>query len=258
MCARSKTPAQAGSSATRSITGSRPRWRGGASKRHRPPASGGHRRAFRSRLLVPLGQVPAPAPQPRPGRIDGQDRHVCRQRAHGVVLRAAPEERARPPTTEQQRGVTPGDGDLDRTDLPSPAPSAAPWQAHADRVRDPPRGRSCGLRALNRASQPQRGQSRRLADELKAHVVERQAEASERQVVLTRKLAGSPMSEASYCRPSTRTRSRSSCRKRSKTASASPSMRPRTISRRRRAISRPGRTSFERLSGSPATATPHI
>jgi len=48
----------------------------------------------------------------------------------------------------------------------------------------------------------------RLTEELEAEIVERQADASERRVVLTRSSPSSPTSETSFCTPSTRTRSR--------------------------------------------------
>jgi putative transposase len=43
---------------------------------------------------VPIGEVRAPAARRRPHRVDGSHRDLRRQRRHGVVLRAAPEERA--------------------------------------------------------------------------------------------------------------------------------------------------------------------
>jgi hypothetical protein len=96
----------------------------------------------------------------------------------------------------------------------------------------------------------------RLTEELDAEIVERQAVASERRVVLTKtltKLADErgKLLQAFYGNaiPLDLSKTEQDC-------IGIPSMRPRTSFRRQRATSRAGRTSSERVSGSPATATP--
>jgi putative transposase len=100
-------------------------------------------------LRTPAGTVvvhsdrgsPVPVPQVRrrahlrwPGRLDGPGRRMRGQLGHGVVLLAAAEERPEPSTVGHARTTTPGDRDLDRTDLP-PAPSATgPRPAYPGRV----------------------------------------------------------------------------------------------------------------------------
>ncbi|OZB89582.1 MAG: hypothetical protein B7X41_02035, partial [Microbacterium sp. 14-71-5] len=75
-------------------------------------------RAFRQGISVPK---PEDAPRPQPashGREHGQSRVQRRQRSYGIVLRAAAEERPRPPNLDHPRATPHRDGDLDRTDLP--------------------------------------------------------------------------------------------------------------------------------------------
>jgi transposase InsO family protein len=60
--------------------------RSGSSKRNRASGSHLHRRAFGPRQLVPFGQVTAACAWPRPGRIDGSNRSVCRQHRYGVLF----------------------------------------------------------------------------------------------------------------------------------------------------------------------------
>ena len=57
---------------------------------------------------------------PRHGRIDGESRCRRRQRGHGELLRAAAEERPRPPCLGHPPGAADRDRHLDREDLPPP------------------------------------------------------------------------------------------------------------------------------------------
>ena len=120
-----------------------------------------HRGALRPRKPVPLGQVRAAASQQRASRIDGPGRRLRGQRRDGVVLRAAAEERPGPPSAGSSREeLRLAIVDLDRTDLPPPAASARLGKLTPIEFETILRGRSCGLMALNLASQLSRGQSR--------------------------------------------------------------------------------------------------
>jgi len=101
---------------------------------------------------LPAGPRPCRRWDPHHGDLPGARLHASgvsqvagQPRVQARLVRRAPgpmppEERARPATLEQQRGVAARDHLLDRAHLPSPAPSARPRQAHPDRVRDHLRG----------------------------------------------------------------------------------------------------------------------
>ncbi len=69
-------------------------------------------------------------------------RSVRRQRRHGVVLRPAAKERARPTALAHETAAPIRHRHLDRTDLPPPASPTSSRQAHPNRVRGSARGRS--------------------------------------------------------------------------------------------------------------------
>ena len=74
--------------------------------------------------------------QQRPDRLDGPRRGLRRQRRHGIVLRAAAEERPGPPALVNQGTAAPGHHHLDRAHLPPPASATAPRPPHTHRIRD--------------------------------------------------------------------------------------------------------------------------
>lgn len=82
-----------------------------------------HQRCRRGRVCGPqrpgqsisFPEIPGRAAPPRPGRIHGPGRLRRRQRRHGIVLRAAAEERPGPPPLDHPRRATHRDRDLDRT-----------------------------------------------------------------------------------------------------------------------------------------------
>lgn len=64
----------------------------------------------------------------------GPRRGMRRQRRHGIILCPAAKERAGPTTLDLTTGTAPGHRDLDRENLPPPAPPTLPRSSHADRV----------------------------------------------------------------------------------------------------------------------------
>ena len=78
---------------------------------------------------------------------DGPSRRGRRQRRHGIVLRAAPEERPRPSTLGRPRRSAPCDRHLDRTHLSPTAPPspARPIDPHRVRGDHHTRRQPCGL-----------------------------------------------------------------------------------------------------------------
>lgn len=90
--------------------------------------------ALGSRVPVPVPPFRRITPAPRPDRIDGQGRCVCRQRCDGIVLLAPAEERPGPSAVAHQAGPPPGHHNLDRENLPPPATAKTARQTHAHRI----------------------------------------------------------------------------------------------------------------------------
>jgi hypothetical protein len=107
--------------------------------------------------------VPLPRLRPRPPRraaprLDGPGRCLRGQRRHGVVLQPAAEERPQPTALDLPRATAPCRRRLDREDLSLPPAPRRPRPHDPYRVRDTDPGRSRGLTAPIRQSQPNPGQ----------------------------------------------------------------------------------------------------
>ena len=87
------------------------------------------------RVAISKPEIRSRPQPPRHGRIHGPRRSSGRQRSHGIVLLAAPEERPRSPFLGHPRRPADRDRDLDRTDLPPPPTTSRARPIDPDRVR---------------------------------------------------------------------------------------------------------------------------
>lgn len=92
--------------------------------------------SLRSRIAISGTEVPPGSRSSRARRIDGKRRHRSRQRHHGIVLCAAPKERAQHPKMGHPRRAAHSDNHLDRTHLqPAKTTTIAPTP-NTHRIRD--------------------------------------------------------------------------------------------------------------------------
>src|SRR5215210_498940 len=90
----------------------------------------------RPREPISVSKIPGRAPPSRPDRIDGPGRRRRRQRRHGIVLRASPEQRPRPAPMEHPATAADRDHHLDRAHLSPPSRPDPPWPVDPHRIRD--------------------------------------------------------------------------------------------------------------------------
>ena len=90
-----------------------------------PPADGRRGGSQRPRVAISGAKLPGRPDRRRAARLDGPGRLGRRQRRHGVLARAAAEERPGPPTLAHPRRAARGHRVLDRAHLqPPPTPTA--------------------------------------------------------------------------------------------------------------------------------------